>query len=241
MSQWSLHNYILETLSPDDFDILTPHLERVDLPRGAVLVIPNQLIAHVYFLETGVGSIVALSPEGNRVEAGLFGLDAATPTAVLLGSDRTPLEHVMQVAGSGHRIAVDDLLGAAVTSPSLMALLLRYAHALSVQIAFTALSNAIHTIDVRLARWLLMLHDRHNSDEIKVTHDFISLMLAVRRPSVTMAFHVLEGNQLIRSDRNLVTIRDRKKLESYASDAYGKPEAENGRLIGLIRHPDNMH
>ena len=224
-------------MSPDDFGLVAPHLKRVDLPRGMTIIVPDHPIDHAYFPEEGVGSIIAISPEGNRVEAGLFGLDAASPTSVVLGSDRTPHEHLIQVAGFGHRIAADDLQHAAANSPSLTNLLLRYAQTLFVQVSFTALSNAIHEIDVRLARWLLMIHDRHNSDDIKITHEFVSLMLAVRRPSVTTALHVLEGKLLVRSDRGWVTIRDRDKLEDYAGDAYGKPERDYQRLLGSMRPP----
>ncbi len=111
-------------------------------------------------------------------------------------------------------------------------LLARYIQAFGSQISFTALSNAVHSIDERLARWLLMCHDRVDGDEIALTHEFISLMLAVRRPSVTTALHVLEGYKLIRSERGRITIRDRQALETFAGDAYGKPEQEYSRLIG---------
>ena len=224
-------------MSPDDFELVAPHLERVDLPRGTTIIIPDHPISHAYFPEAGIGSIVAISPKGSRVEAGLFGFDAASPTSITLGSDRTPHEHLIQVAGFGHRIAVADLHSAAANSPSLTNLLLRYAQTLHVQIAFTALSNAKHGIDVRLARWLLMIHDRHNGDDVRITHEFVSLMLAVRRPSVTSALHVLEGERLIRSERGWVMIRDRDKLEEFAGDAYGKPEGEYQRLIGSMRPP----
>jgi CRP-like cAMP-binding protein len=109
---------------------------------------------------------------------------------------------------------------------------LRFAQVQGVQTAFTALSNAVHPINERLARWLLMCHDRHDSDEIPLTHEFLSLMLAVRRPSVTTALHVLEGNRFIRAERGHVTIRNRTALEEFAGDGYGKPEAEYRRLIG---------
>jgi CRP-like cAMP-binding protein len=94
------------------------------------------------------------------------------------------------------------------------------------------LSNAVHSVDERLAKWLLMAHDRVIGDEFSLTHDYIAIMLAVRRPSVTTSLHVLEGNGFIRSERKLITIRNRAALEEFARDAYGRPEQEYRRLFG---------
>jgi Crp-like helix-turn-helix domain len=109
--------------------------------------------------------------------------------------------------------------------------LLRYTQVLNVRTSGTAFTNANHTLEMRLARWLLMCHDRVDGDDIEITHEFMAMMLGVRRAGVTTALHILEGNQLIRSIRGLVTIRDREKLEELADDAYGLPEAEDARLI----------
>lgn len=115
---------------------------------------------------------------------------------------------------------------------------MHYIHAFGTQTSHTALSNAKHTIEERLARWLLMGHDRIDGDEIGLTHEFLALMLAVRRPSVTTALHILEGMRLVRNTRGCVVIRDRAGLEALAADAYGIPEAEYERIIGpLQRRP----
>ena len=123
---------------------------------------------------------------------------------------------------------------AAEASTTLRNLLLRYAQAFSVQTSFTALSNAVHPIEERLARWLLMCHDRVEGNEVPLTHEFLSLMLAVRRPTVTTALHVLEGNRFITAERGLITIRDRPRLEEFAGNSYGRAETEYERLIGRI-------
>jgi CRP-like cAMP-binding protein len=115
--------------------------------------------------------------------------------------------------------------------PSLHRLLLRYAQALNVQTSVTAFANANHTLEMRLARWLLMCHDRLDGDDIEITHEFMAMMLGVRRAGVTTSLHILEGNRLIRSTRGLVTVRDRDGLEKLADDAYGLPEAEYVRLM----------
>ena len=127
------------------------------------------------------------------------------------------------------------MLAALAASATLRTTLLRYAQALSVQVSFTALSNAVHQIDERLARWILVCDDRIASGELALTHQYLSVMLAVRRPSVTTALHVLEGNGLIRAARGLITIRDRAGLEDFAGDAYGKAEREYERLLGPLR------
>ncbi len=112
--------------------------------------------------------------------------------------------------------------------------LLRFAHINSVQASYSTLSNAVHQVDERLARWLLMCHDRSSTDDMSLTHEFMSVMLSVRRPSVTNALHVLEGNGYIKSERGYVTIINRFALEAFAGDAYGKPEAEYRRLFGSL-------
>jgi hypothetical protein len=107
-----------------------------------------------------------------------------------------------------------------------------FCYLVGVQAAYTALSNAVHQVDERLARWLLMCHDRTATDEISLTHEFLSLMLAVRRPSVTTAIHMLEGNRFISAERGFITIRDREGLEEFAADAYGGPEREYETILG---------
>jgi CRP-like cAMP-binding protein len=100
--------------------------------------------------------------------------------------------------------------------------------------SITVLANAHYPVDERLARWLLMCHDRWDGDVLPLTHEFMAVMLAVRRPSVTTALHVLEGNRFIRAERGCVTIRDRSALEEFAGDSYGPPEREYERLIGPL-------
>lgn len=227
-------NRLLSLLSASDLALLALHLEPVDLPRGHVLVLPNVPAAHAWFPGGGVGSVVAISPEGHEVEAGLFGRDGLAPAPLVLGVDAVPYRVAMQIAGTGHRLPVAVLASALNDSPTLRGLFNRYLQTFITQIAYTALSNAIHQIDERCARWLLMVHDRVDGDDIPLTHESLSLMLAVRRPSVTTALHVLEGNRLIRADRGWVTIRDRAALEEFAGDAYGRSENEYRRLVGKL-------
>ena len=226
-------NRLINSLSDHDYDLISTGLEEVDLPQGFHLATAGQSFNHVYFPCNGIASVIAVSPKGRRAEAGMVGREGFTPIGGLVRPSEGPFDIVIQVAGHGLRLKLTALHGPVNSSPALRDLLLRYLVAFNHQVAFTALSNASHTIDVRLARWILMSQDRMQSSQIALTHDYLSLMLAVRRPSVTIALHMLEGQRLIRSERALVVVRDRSGLEDYAGDAYGAPEREYRRLMDI--------
>jgi CRP-like cAMP-binding protein len=228
-------NRLLCALSASDLTLLKPHLRQHSLERGTTLISPNEPIGAAWFLNSGLSSIIAMSGENHGIEVGLTGREGIIGLPLLLDADRTPHRVFMQVAGAGHQIVAADLQRVLDESPSLRKLLLRYVQVFSTQTAYTALSNTVHTVEERLARWLLMSHDRQDGDEIPLTHDFLALMLGVRRPSVTIALHSLEGLGFIRATRGLVTIRRRPELEEFAGAAYGTPEAEYERLIGPLR------
>ena len=219
-------------MSADDFGILQPHLNERAQRRGDVINEPNAPIEHVHFPERGIASIVATSDDGRRLEVGLYGREGMSGTTLVLGSDRTPHEHFYQVEGSAILVGADELGDAIQRSPPLNRLLLRYVQAFQTQITYTALSNGTYTIEERLARWLLMCHDRVDGDELPLTHEFLGLMLGVRRSSVTVALQTLEAAQVIRAQRGRQTILNRSKLEDIAGDSYGRAEAEYARLIG---------
>jgi CRP-like cAMP-binding protein len=235
LDQAHTRNLLLRLMSAEDFALLAPHLKSCSAEKGAVLFEKDQPIENVWFMDSGIGSIITVSAEGQRVESGIFGRDGFAPVAAVLGGDRSPYDGQVQLPDDCHRISFEDFRKAISQSPSLHGLLLRYTHALSVQTSYTALSNAIHPIEERLARWLLMCHDRSDDNTLPLTHDFMSVMLAVRRPSVTTSLHVLEGNGFIRAERGCIIIRDRAGLEEFAGDAYGPPEREYERLLGPLR------
>jgi CRP-like cAMP-binding protein len=228
--QSSLRNQLLASMPHEDIAALEPHLEPVELGLRKVLFEPNQPIEHIYFPESGYASLVT-SGGGSKIELGLIGREGMVGVPVVLGVGRMPFECFIQHAGHGRRMAASALEEVIDERPSIHRALLRYAHALNVQTSSTAFANANHTLEMRLARWLLMCHDRIDGDDIEITHDFMSMMLGVRRAGVTTALHVLEGNQLIRSTRGTVTIRNRERLEELADDAYGLPEREYARLM----------
>lgn len=228
-------NRILNLLENSDRERLLRNLEPAYLPRLTVLSQPDQPQDYSYFPESGIGSIMAVSPSGETVEVGIFGREGMTPPNSLFEDDQAPFKVFMQVEGDGHRIRNEHLFAAMVESRPMRKLLSRYAQTLFVQTAYTALANATHRVDERLARSLLMVHDRTAGDRLSVTHDFLAGLLNVRRPSVTTALHILEGHRFIVADRGQVTIRNRQALEAFAGDAYGIPEREFTRLIGSMR------
>ncbi|MBB4065617.1 Crp/Fnr family transcriptional regulator [Gellertiella hungarica] len=229
--QHSYANRLLALLPASELSVLAPLLEHVDLPKSFSMASPERPIQHVYFLEQGLGSIVSVSPEGQRAEAGMFGYEGFAPTPPAAHSAVSFHETTMQAPGHGNRIKVTDFWEVMRTCPQFSELLHRSTHNLATQVSYTALANAVHHVDERLGRWLLMCHDRLRQDELLITHEFIALMLAVRRPSVTTSLHVLEGNRFIRAERGRIIIRNRRALEEFAQDAYGRPEAEYSLLF----------
>lgn len=178
-----------------------------------------------------MASIVTDTSVG-KVEVGMIGREGLVAAApVLLGSDHSPYQHLMQMSGEGLRISTRDLLDAMDRSPSLRALMLCYIQALLIQIAQTAFATAVYTIEIRLARWLLMCHDRAEGDEMVLTHEFVAQMLGVRRPGVSVATQMLEGKRLIRARRGRISILDRAGLEAVADEGYGLAEAQYAALI----------
>lgn len=233
LQQVSVRNRLLGALRPDDFARLVPVLERVTLTSGAILIAAHRPIAHVHFVEEGIVSLVADTHEG-RIEIGLVGREGLVGTALVLGTDRTPHAAMVQVEGAALRVPAGVLGEALAGSPALRGVLGRYVQALMVQVGQTVHAGMDLTVEGRLARWIVMTHDRLGRDELPLTHEFLSLMLGVRRPGVTTAMHVLEGAGMIQAKRGRITVRDREKLEDLAGDSYGLAEVEYERLLADV-------
>jgi CRP-like cAMP-binding protein len=237
-NQAHIRNQLLTALPPEAFALVQPHLESVTLGLRDPLNAPNQPTPFVYFLDEGLGSVMLGPDRTTGVEVGMVGREGFVGTSVVLGAGQSPHHAFIQVPGTGWRIASDRLTEAMERSSPVRRLLLRYVHVYMVQVASTAHANADYTVEERLARWLLMCHDRSDGDTIAITHEFLALMLGVRRPGVTVATHVLEGEHMIRATRGLITILDREGLRRKANGSYGLAEAEYERLIGgLQRRP----
>jgi CRP-like cAMP-binding protein len=227
----TVRNRLLKALSADDFALLQPHLQPLRTELRQTLIYPHEPVTHLLFPEVGYASVVA-DVAGNRIEVGIIGregLIGASP--VLLDSGITPY-HVF-VQSPGDMLAVDAVAFSAAVeqSPTLSKLMLRYVQTTLIQAQDAAYANAAYTMDVRLARWLLICHDRLDGDDIPVTHDFLAVMLGVQRSGTTLAVQTLEGNRLIKARRGCITVVNREALVELANGSYGVPEAEYARLI----------
>ena len=211
-------NHILSRLTQADFGLLKPHLESVDLPVRRQLEERNKRVTHVYFMESGMASVVANG--ARNIEVGIIGREGMSGLAVVMSSDAQPAnETYMQIAGTGQRMAAADLRAAIDASAGLHQVMLSYAHTFMVQTAQTALANGRSKIEERLARWLLMASDRVEG-ELPLTHEFLSVMLGVRRSGVTTALQELERTGLITHRRGFVTLLDREGLEETSNGTY---------------------
>ncbi|MBZ9739736.1 MULTISPECIES: Crp/Fnr family transcriptional regulator [unclassified Mesorhizobium] len=229
-------NQLLQRLSAPDLALIDPYLEHVALPLRTPLETANSIIENVYFIEEGIASIVATIPKGGDTEIGLIGSEGMTGVMLILGDDHCVHDTYMQLAGSGFRVPAAALVEALAASASLKTFLLRYVATLFIQTGFTALVNARSKLNERLARWLLMCHDRAPNDHFYITHEFMAVMLGVRRPGVTVAIQELEGKGLIRATRGEIVIRDRNGLVRVADGTYSPAEDEYERLIGKMNY-----
>jgi CRP-like cAMP-binding protein len=223
MSAGASGNRLLASLSSRDRDRLEVDLEAVDLPLRRTLAQRNRRIEHVYFIDSGLASIVA--DGGQPIEVGVIGREGMSSVGVLLGHDRSPQDIYMQVAGTGRRIRAEILTSADEQSLALHRVLMRYVHVLIAQLAHTAQSNGKSKIEERLARWLLLAHDRLDGNELPLTHELLSIMLGTPRPGVTTALGNLTGEGLIETHRAKIKIVDRLGLEAKCKGIYEPPES----------------
>jgi CRP-like cAMP-binding protein len=195
------------------------------LRAGDALDRPGDSVSHAYFVETGLVSVVAFAPPDHRIEVGMVGFEGMTGLGIVLGGAVSANETLVQSAGLALRISSSQLKQAMQASPTLAQALLRYALVFLTQGSQTALANGRGTLAERLARWLLMWHDRTTTANLAVTHEVLSLLLGVRRQGITIALHELEGKKLIEARRGQIKILDRHGLRLASNGFYGIPEA----------------
>ncbi len=227
----SISNRLLVALPPEDLDFLRPHLEPVLLPHKQTLSEPNAPINHVHFVQEGMVSLVQPLENGAMIEVGMIGNEGFVGVPVLLGADTSPLEAMVQIPGSALRMQSSALREQAGRSSALLGLLLRYVQALHTQVSLTAACNGRHTLPERLARWLLTARDRATSDRMPLSHEFLAMMLGVRRAGVTVAVGTLKAAALIGNTHGQVTIIDRKGLEAACCECYRTVRNEYQRLV----------
>lgn len=236
LSQQSVGNAILRRLPPEDYAQLRPHLTGTPLAVGDTIATAGEDIDVVCFLEGGVAGFLDVLGDGRRLAIGLVGREGFVGWPLLMGNDRWPYDVQLRASPTtALRVDARQVEALVASSSATRDLLLRFAGVFMAQMSRTIVSNLIHPVERRTARWLLLYHDRLDGDEIALTHEELGAMLGVRRSSVTDALHVLEGENLIHSLRGRVVIRDRQRLQLCASEAYGYAEAEYDRLINTAR------
>jgi CRP-like cAMP-binding protein len=226
----AVSNLILLSLPEQEYNLLRPSLERVELPQYEILHEPGEKIEYTYFLNAGLASIVALSRDGRSVEVGITGIEGMVGMPLAVGLKRGTFRTIMQISGSGLRIPSEVFQETLHSSPELRGKLSRFAYMHGLQAAQLAACNRLHEIGQRLPRWLLMCQDRVDSQFLPLTHEFLAQMLGTGRPSVSIAAGVLENAGLIENMRGTVKILNRKSLEAAACECYGVIQHLNGEL-----------
>lgn len=224
-------NRLLGLLPAKDYRRLCRHLERVPLGYRQSLYRARRPLDFVYFIETGVGSLVNTMANGDAAEVGTIGNEGVVGLPLLLGDDRAPTSVYVQVPGTGLRMTAAQFSRELARSATMRTVMLRYAHALFNQVAQSAACNHFHTIQQRCCRWMLMTHDRMQSDEFLLTQEFLAMMLGVQRTGVSAAAGALQRAGLIRYRRGIVTILDRAGLRRQACECYGLSKREFDRLL----------
>jgi CRP-like cAMP-binding protein len=225
-----IQNALLRRLSEGDLAILRP-LDRVRLDLRQSIEGPGVANPFVYFPEDGVASVVFGTSHEDSTEIGLIGLEGTTALSAIHGDQESPFSIFVQLEGSALRCSMKNFEKLLASSGSARSLMLRYARAFSIQVASTAVTNGRGRLEERLARWFLMVSDRAGST-FHITHEFISVMLAVRRSGVTLAIQSLESRGLIHATRGSVRIVDREGLIEASAGLYGMAEQQYERLLG---------
>lgn len=225
-------NRLLSLLAPRDYASLRPHLEPLELGYKQSLYAADRKIQHVYFIETGVGSLVNTMANGQAAEVGTIGNEGFVGVPIVLGDDRAPTSVYVQVPGEGLRMKASLFKKALAQSPTMQVVMLRYVHALFNQVAQSAACNHFHSLEQRCCRWLLMTRDRMYSDEFLLTQEFLAMMLGVQRPGVSIAAGGLQRAGLITYTRGNVTILDGRGLEKRSCECYEVSKREFDRLLG---------
>jgi CRP-like cAMP-binding protein len=225
-------NRLLGLLRPSDYARLRPHLRQVSLEYRQPLYDAGKTIGFVYFIETGVGSLVNTMSNGQAAEVGTIGNEGVVGLPLVLGDAVAPTSVYVQVPGGGLRMTAARFKQELARSASLRAVMLHYAHAFFNQVAQSAACNHFHPIQQRCCRWLLMTHDRMQSDEFLLTQEVLAMMLGVQRTGVTAAASAVQREGLIHYRRGNVTILDRRGLERRSCECYDVSKREFDRLLG---------
>ncbi|HZS06712.1 MAG TPA: Crp/Fnr family transcriptional regulator [Blastocatellia bacterium] len=213
-------NRLLAALPREDYERIAPHLEPVTLEPKALIHKAGDGIGHVYFPTHGMVSLILTMNDGDTVEVGVVGNEGVVSTGAFMGTGIAPNDAVVQIGGGAMRMPVKALNAEFARGGALQGVLLRYAQALYSMVSQVAACNRLHTIDARLARWLLMCQDRVRSETLDLTQELLSQMIGAERPTVTVAAMTLQEAGLISYTRGRIRILDRPGLEGAACECY---------------------
>lgn len=225
-------NRLLAALPPEALAQLLPKLSSVVLSLRQVVYPPEAPIEAVYFPESGMVSMLANLDEGVQVEVGVVGQEGMLGTPLLAGVETSFAECMVQLPGTALRMGAGAFRRELEANAPFRMPLQRYSEALQAQVMQTAACNGRHGLEQRLARWLLIAHDRAEGDELPLTQDFIAMMLGVHRPSITVTAGILQRAGLIRYASGHITILDRPSLEAAACECYGAVRQRFAALLG---------
>ena len=219
-------NRLLASLPPADLSVLKPHLKEVDLQQGAILQEQAERVDYVHFPHEGIVSLMAVMKQGEAIQTATIGREGAIGLLTGLGPRRSHTRAVVQVAGKASRVAAIPFRKLAAENQSIRDLIARYGEVLLIQVNQTAACNALHDVEERLSRWLLQARDRVDDNKIRFTHEFLSQILGVRRPTVTVVAKMLQEAGLIRYHRGQIEIINRQGLEARACECYAMMRKE---------------
>ncbi|MGJ5629117.1 Crp/Fnr family transcriptional regulator [Nostoc sp. CALU 1950] len=225
-------NKLLAALPASDYERLVPHLKLVSLPTRQVIYEPGKPITQVYFPQNAVVSIVTSMKDGSMVEVGIVSNEGMVGIPIILGGNTTTTKAFVQVSGIGMQMDADVLKTEFDRGGAIQNLLLRYIRAVYSELTQGCACNRLHTLEERLARWLLTVSDRLESENFPLTQEFIAQMLGVRRSGVTVAASTLSRAGMIRYQRGQINILNRENLEATSCECYRVIQNEFARLLG---------
>ncbi len=234
-------NRLLAALPAADFDLLAPHLRKVSLERDAVLVRSGDSVEQIFFPLSGTIAFIMDMPNGQTVATAVIGNDGAVGILSALGSCRSPMTAVVRVAGTSLEISPRRFQAALSRSGAIRHAVQIYTRTLLAQFQHVAACNALHSVEARLARWLLHIHDRVDGDFLPLTQEALSELLGVRRTTVTQVVRKLRTSRAIRSNRRGLVEIDRPRLEAAACECYEVMRRRIDRIVSSEGMKPRIH
>lgn len=229
-----MRNTILLRLPPNEFEVIQPYLKFTPFTFATCLQREHESIDAVYFMNSGIASMLVETDDGRSVEVGISGREDMIGLPLAAGLDNFPHNVIVQVPGDGFQVDSETMKRVMGSLPELRRILIRQLGIRSLQFAQNAACNRLHNVRQRLARWLLVAHDRLDSDVINITHDFLSKMIGTDRPTVSVAVAELERDGIVARSRGSIQIVNRHRLEQQSCQCYAALKQFNAEL-GLAR------